>query len=258
MSNSLRLFTAFMFLGAGFALSAKPHETGFLNRQVTVQGTAYRYVVYVPENWNKRQQWPVILFLHGSGERGEDGLIQSEVGLGGAIRRHVDRYPAVVVMPQCREKVWWNDPAMEAQALAALDASMKEFKGDPRRVYLTGLSMGGYGTWSIAAHHPGRFAALVPVCGGILRHGVQEPEAGVDLYAETARKIGATPVWIFHGNADQSVPVEESRKMNAALKANSGNVKFTEYDGVNHNSWDRAYSEAELPTWLFAQKLEKK
>ncbi len=94
-------------LGAGCALFAKPHETGFLNRKVTIEGTEYRYVVYVPSGWDKHTKWPVILFLHGSGERGEDGLIQSEVGLGGAIRRHIERFPAVVVMPQCRDKVWW-------------------------------------------------------------------------------------------------------------------------------------------------------
>jgi predicted peptidase len=258
MSRLLQLLSVVTILGAGSALCAKPHETGFLNRKVTSQGTEYRYVVYVPDGWDKHKKWPVVLFLHGSGERGEDGLIQSEVGLGGAIRRHIERYPAVVVMPQCRDKVWWADPAMESQVLAALDAAMKEFNGDPSRVYLTGLSMGGYGTWSIAAGHPGRFAALVPVCGGIRRPDAGAVQEGpADPYAETAKKIGATPVWIFHGNADQSVPVGESRKMEAALKANSGNVKYTEYEGVGHNSWDKAYSEAELPAWLFAQKLEK-
>lgn len=258
MSRLLSLLSVFTILGAGVALSAKPHESGFLNRKISVQGTEYRYVVYVPDGWDKHQKWPVVLFLHGSGERGEDGLIQSEVGLGGAIRRHIERYPAVVVMPQCKDKVWWADPAMQAQVLASLDAAMKEFNGDPSRVYLTGLSMGGYGTWTIAAGHPGKFAALVPVCGGIREPGAPAAQEGAaDPYAETAKKIGATPVWIFHGNADQSVPVDESRKMAAALKANSGNVKYTEYDGVGHNSWDRAYSEADLPTWLFAQKLER-
>jgi predicted peptidase len=259
MSRLLRLLSIVTILGAGTALCAKPHETGFLNRAITVQGTGYRYVVYVPNGWDKHKKWPVILFLHGSGERGEDGLIQSEVGLGGAIRRHVERYPAVVVMPQCWDKVWWADPAMESQVLAALAAAMKEFNGDPARVYLTGLSMGGYGTWSIAAGHPGKFAALVPVCGGIRRrddNGTQDGPA--NQFTEAAKKIGATPVWVFHGNADQSVPVDESRKMVEALKANSGSVKYTEYDGVGHNSWDKAYSEADLPVWLFAQKLEKK
>ena len=148
---------------------------------------------------------------------------------------------------------------MESQVLAALAAAIKEFNGDPARIYLTGLSMGGYGTWSIAAGHPGMFAALVPVCGGIRPPDAGAPEDGAaNPYAETAKKIGTTPVWVFHGGADPAVPVTESRKMVEALKANSGNVKYTEYEGVGHNSWDKAYREADLPVWLFAQKLEKK
>ncbi len=258
MFRLLRLCSIFTIVSASLILSARPHETGFLNRKVTVQGTDYRYVVYVPGNWDRHTKWPVILFLHGSGERGDDGLIQSEVGLGGAIRRHIERYPAVVVMPQCRDKVWWDDPAMESQALAALDAALKEFNGDSSRVYLTGLSMGGYGTWSIAAGHPGKFAALVAVCGGIRRPGSRPlPEGAADPYAETAKKIGSTPVWLFHGMANPAVPIDESRKMAAAFNANGASVKFTEYEGVAHNSWDKAYSEANLPTWLFAQKLAR-
>jgi pimeloyl-ACP methyl ester carboxylesterase len=135
---------------------APGHETGFLNRVVTVSGVNYCYQVYVPPNWSKKQKWPVMLFLHGAGERGDDGLIQTEVGIGTAIRRHQDRFPAIVVMPQCRAKVWWRDASMEAQALRALDDAMKEFKGDPARVYLTGLSMGGYAAWELGAKHPPR------------------------------------------------------------------------------------------------------
>jgi predicted peptidase len=243
-------------------MRARPRETGFLNRTVTVGAATYRYQVYVPTDWSKSKKWPVILFLHGAGERGEDGLIQTEVGLGTAVRRHKARFPCIVVFPQCRKNVWWTDPAMEAQALKALEQTLKEFNGDPERVYLTGISMGGYGTWSIGAKYPGKFAALAPVCGGIRRPaGVRTPsespaeKAGGDPYAATAQKIGKTPVWVFHGEADPTVPVTESRKMVDALKAVGGNVKYSEYEGVKHNSWDKAYAEPEFLPWLLAQRL---
>jgi len=244
------------------ALGKSP-ETGFLNRTVKVGSETYSYQVYVPREWNKKQKWPVILFLHGAGERGDDGLIQTQVGIGGAIRRFSDRFPAIVVMPQCRKNIWWAETAMEAQAIKALEQSIKEFNGDRDRLYLTGLSMGGYGTWSIAANHPGKFAALVPICGGIRRPSRVPPPPGtpaedptVDPYAVAAEKIGKTPVWIFHGGADPIVPPDESRKMNEALKAAGGNVKYTEYENVDHNSWDKAYAEAELMTWMLSHKLE--
>ncbi|MBS1827563.1 MAG: dienelactone hydrolase family protein [Acidobacteria bacterium] len=237
-------------------------ETGFLNRSVKVQGTTYKYVVYLPPDYTKSKRWPVVLFLHGAGERGEDGLAQSQVGIGGAVRFHADRFPAVIVMPQCRKEVWWPDPAMEAQALAALDASIKEFKGDKSRVYLTGLSMGGYGTFALGAKHASRFAAMAPICGGVVRpnrRGVpQGPPPTGDPYAETAKGIGNKPIWIFHGAADPTVPVTESQKMRDAIKAAGGDPKYTEYPGVGHNSWDKAYNEIEFPKWLFSHSLQRK
>jgi predicted peptidase len=134
-----------------------------------VSGKTYRYQVFVPYNWDKHKKWPVILFLHGAGERGEDGLLQTDVGLGHAIREQVARFSFVVVMVQCPQESVWTDSEMEEQALAALDRSMKEFHGDSGRIYLTGISMGGYGTWDLAAKYPHRFAAYAPICGGI--HG---------------------------------------------------------------------------------------
>jgi len=248
-----------------FALPApsRAPETGFLNRTAKVANESYRYQVFVPANWNKNQKWPVILFLHGAGERGDDGLVQTEVGLGTAIRRHVERFPAVVVMPQCRKNVWWTEEAMLAQALKVLELSIREFNGDRDRLYLTGLSMGGYGTWSMAAKNPGKFAALVPVCGGIRRparapapESAKPEDPNVDPYAAAAQKVGKTPVWIFHGGADPVVPPDESRKMNEALKAAGGNVKYTEYEKVGHNSWDKAYAEPELMKWMLGHRLK--
>ena len=138
---------------AVLAAQAAP-EAQFLDRTVTVKGTAYRYVVSIPGDWSAAREWPVILFLHGSEEHGDDGIAQAKVGMGLAVRRHPERFPAIVVMPQCRPGVDWRAPEMEAQILAALDAAAREFHGDPRRTYLTGFSMGGYGTWSLAAKYP--------------------------------------------------------------------------------------------------------
>ncbi len=262
--DSIIVFSiAIMVLAAIFA-SAK-QQTGFLNRTAQVGNVTYKYQVYVPAEWTGNKKWPVILFLHGAGERGEDGLLQTQVGIGSAIRLHADRFPSVIVIPQCRRGVWWAHSDMENQALAALEKAIKEFKGDPDRIYLTGLSMGGYGTWTLAFRFPGRFAALAPICGGVrpLARGGSQPgdspfaDPKVDVYALIASKVSKTPVWIFHGGADNVVPVDESRKMNEALKEAGGNVKYTEYPGVGHNSWDKAYAEPEFMPWLLSQKRSR-
>jgi predicted peptidase len=244
---------------------ARNRETGFLNRSLSIGGVAYKYQVYVPPTWNKSKKWPVVLFLHGAGERGDDGLLQTEVGIGTAIRRHSERFPCVIVFPQCRKDVWWTDADMEAQALKALDQSIAEFNGAANRVYLTGISMGGYGTWRLASLYPGKFAAYVPVCGGIVPPpGLKVPkpastgDSAADPYTEAARKVGMTPVWVFHGSADPAVPVSESRKMVEALKAAGSSVKYTEYEGVGHNSWDRAYADPDLMPWMLAQESNPK
>lgn len=253
-----------MFLYLALLTLAQPAvsrdtESGFLAREVEVGGETYRYQVFVPSQWTPDRQWPVIFFLHGAGERGRDGLQQLDEGLPEILRDRPD-FPAVVVMPQCRRGMWWGDPDMEAQAFAALDASMEEFNGDARRLYLTGLSLGGYGAWAFGYKYPEKFAALVPVCGGVTAsRGFAIPDwhpaarDPVDPYTETARGIGRVPVWTFHGDLDRRVPVSESRKLVAALEKAGGVVRYTEYPGVSHNSWDRAYAEDELIPWMLAQ-----
>lgn len=239
-------------------VDSKRWETGFLDRTVVVQGAIYKYQVYVPENWTPTQKWPVILFLHGAGERSDDGLIQTQRGIGYAIREHRDWFPAIVVLPQCPKDRWWVEPAMEDAAVSALDATSKEFSGDNDRTYVTGLSMGGYETWRLAEKYPGRFAAIVPICGGILLPQVLQSHPPDDAapYAEAAKRIGSrTPTWIFHGTNDRIVPVNESRQMHAALKALGGDVRYTEYPGVGHDSWNKAYDEEELFKWMLSKSL---
>lgn len=236
-----------------------PSPTGFLDRQLTADGVTWPYTVYVPRGWTPSRSWPVILFLHGAGERGTDGLLATAIGLGNAIRFHPERIPAVVVFPQVPpDQRWLGAPA--DVAMAALDRSIEEFSGDRERVYLTGLSMGGYGTWHLALAHPARFAALVPVCGGIVPAGSatsvrQSPltAGAADPYAFTANALRHIPAWIFHGADDTVVLPSESRKMHEALLAAGGDVRYTEYPGVGHGSWERAYDEEALWAWLFAQ-----
>jgi predicted peptidase len=247
------------------AAFARKQETGFLDRTLSLHSASYKYQVFLPENWSSNKKWPIILFLHGAGERGSDGLIQTQVGIATAIRIDRSRFPAIVVIPQCLKDGWWTQLEMEAVALAALSAATKEFKGDAKHTYLTGLSMGGYGSWDLATKYPGKFAAIVPICGGLvlpenlrkLRPDLAKDsyEENAKSYADVAAKIGKTPVWIFHGGDDPVVPVEGSRRMEAALKAAGGDVRLTVYPGVGHNSWDKAYAEPELMTWMLSKSL---
>ena len=237
---------------------SRPQDTGFLNRKIAIGGQFYKYNVYLPEEWNARQKWPVILFLHGSGERGTDGLDQTQVGLPAALRAHPERWPFVVVMPQVPfSHHHWTDPDMMDVAMAALNTEMKEFRGDPQRVYLTGLSLGGYGTWELARTHPGRFAAIAPVCGGIFWSYAPDRWRQPGLAEEYAKAIGRTPVWMFHGLDDPVVAPKQSEIMFEAIKAEHGDVRLWEYAGWRHNVWEKAYAEPDLPRWLLAHSLAR-
>ena len=241
-------------------LVAQRTETGFLDRSVTIDGHAYRYQVYVPATYaSSTQRFPVILFLHGAGERGSDGLVQTNVGLAAAIRRDQSRYPAIVVMPQVpTDSLWIGVPAQVA--MMALDQTLKDFRTDPDRVYLTGLSMGGNGTWNLAYRYRERWAAIAPVCGFVTpirqlsaSKFIVPPDSG-DAFAALARRIGKLPTWIFHGEVDPAVNVIESRKAAEALRAAGGDVHYTEFLGAGHNVWDETYASPQFQEWLFAQR----
>ena len=248
-----------LLLLLGIAASLQQTQTGFLDRSVTVGTRAYHYQVYVPADYASKPSWPAILFLHGAGERGTDGLLQTNVGLGAAIRQNASRYPAIVVFPQLPpDSQWVGTPA--DMAVAALQQTMREFHVDASRVYLTGLSMGGHGTWYIAYRHAELFAAIVPICGWVrdspmFRGSVPVvPGDSASVMTNLAQHLGKVPIWIFHGEVDQVVNVNGSREPAAALKAAGANVQYTELLGLNHNSWDAAYSSDEFVRWLFAQQ----
>jgi predicted peptidase len=217
-------------------------------------------------NYAQGKLHPVILFLHGAGEGGEDGLLQTQVGLGPAIRQARERFPFIVVFPQARRDQLWTGE-MATLAIKTLDQAVKEFNGDPQRLYVTGISMGGFGTWYVAAKAPGKFAAIVPICGFV---NLKRPDLPAerkafvlkdnsfanspDPYVAVASQISKVPTWIFHGGADPVISPDESRRMFQTLKASGFDVKYTEYDGVAHDAWDRAYAEPDLVPWLLSHR----
>lgn len=194
------------------------------------------YLLYAPDT---AVNVPLVLFLHGAGERGDNLEKLKAHGLPNVLEtRNPFPEPALVVAPQCTADSWWTLKLNGLESL--LNTVQKQYPVDPTRIYLTGLSMGGYGAWHLALKDPARFAALVPVCGG----GIPP----------LAAKLKNLPAWAFHGADDAVVPLSASTKMVEALKKSKGNVKLTVYPGVGHNSWTKAYSEPELYTWMFAQR----
>jgi acetyl esterase/lipase len=232
-----------------------PQETGFLNRRMDLHGLVYHFQIYLPEEWRRddHKQWPIILFLHGRGERGSEGMWQTQIGLPSQVRDHPERWPFIIVMPQCPQAHYWTDPDMMEAAMAALDQETAEFHADPARTYLTALSLGGYGAWELARLYPKRWAAVAIAAGGIFwSYAPDRWHAAATLPAEYARDIGHTPMWLFHGSEDDVVSPREAELMFAAFKAAGGDIRLWVYQGLHHDCWTRAFNEPELPRWLLA------
>jgi pimeloyl-ACP methyl ester carboxylesterase/prenyltransferase beta subunit len=215
-----------------------PTQPGFHLRTVKTEEGDRKYTVYVPEGYDGTRVFPVILFLHGAGERGEDGIVPAQVGIGPAILSRPGGARAVVVFPQAR-RTWAAGSPDSKAALKALDDVMTHYATNPRRVILTGLSMGGRGSWELASASPERFAAVVPICGPGQPEGVAQ--------------LKGVPVWSFCGDADRDVTVRNMRTMVEALQREGATPRLTEYRGVGHNSWDRAYNDPELLDWMLDQ-----
>ncbi len=251
-NNGSRLLMACLLL-AGVAGWRNPAEEFEAREYKDASGARLLYRLFKPKEIAGGAKIPMVLFLHGAGERGDDNKAQ----LKHCVRRYVEqqaKYPCLVVAPQCPKGQKWADVNWGAQrhsttekpsepmrlTIKLLEALQKEFPVDPKRIYVSGLSMGGYGTWEILVRRPDLFAAAVPVCGG-----------GDEKKAKLIAKI---PQWIFHGGSDRVVPTARSQRMVAALKAAGGSPKYTEYPGVGHNSWNLAYAEKDLFPWLFGQR----
>jgi predicted peptidase len=196
------------------------------------------YLLFLPEDYGKKQQrWPLMVFLHGAGERGSD-LKKVKVHGPPKIVENKKDFPFIVVSPQCPEGDWWTD---KVEVLINLvDDIAARYKVDKKRIYLTGLSMGGYGTWSLASAYPERFAAMAPICGG-----------GSRIMSLRLKDI---PIWVFHGAKDRVVPLEESEDMVNAIRKRGGNVKFTIYPDAGHDSWTDSYNNQELYDWFLEHR----
>ena len=196
--------------------------------------------LYLPPGYPGRERWPLILFLHGAGERGDD---LERVKIHGPPKR-IDAgevsFPFVIVSPQCPAEGWWSDDDQIERLDALLEQVVDRYRIDPERLYVTGLSMGGYGTWALAARYPRRFAAIAPICGG------GDPAA--------ADRLAHLPVWVFHGARDPVVPLAASQEMVDALEAAGGTVNFTVYPEAGHDSWTKTYNEPKLYKWFLQHR----
>lgn len=208
-----------------------------VSAMMTTIRTTIRYLAFIPATAPaKGAGLPMILFLHGSGERGQD-LDKVKAWGPPAIAARDPQFPFIVIAPQLPEGEAWD--ALTLKGL--LDAAIKQYQPDRRRIYLTGLSLGGYGAWDLATRYPDYFAAVAPICGG-----------GI---ARAVGSMRAIPTWVFHGMKDDAVPEDESARMVAALKAAGGNVKYTVLpEGGHVDAWVHAYGEAGLFDWFLQQR----
>ena len=240
------MFTGLMTAAESNSAQMQTAKQFKFSRTVTAQ---LNYLLYLPKEYEAKgaKRWPLMLFLHGAGERGSDVWKVATHGPPKLITQHRD-FPFIVVSPQCPEGQIWSDDVL----LGLLDELLATYSVDASRVYLTGLSMGGYGTWSLGLGHPERFAAIAPICGGgelinvLLASGTK---------AQALKTLG---VWAFHGGKDPVVPLDESKRMVEALKkAGVPDVKLTVYPEAGHDSWTETYNNPEFYDWLLKHRREK-
>lgn len=223
-------------------------RAGLESRVLKDDSGEHRYSVFIPKDYSPDRKWPVLLFLHGAGERGSDGQKQLTLGLGPVLEKRKDSFPFVVVLPQCEDVKarylagWLAETADAKRALAMLETTEKELSIDPQKRVLTGWSMGGYGTWSIAAADPSRWSAIVPLAGG--------------GRVEWAEKLKDTPVWAFHGGSDAAIRPQQSRRMIAALQAAGAHPRYTEIAGADHDITGLVYDNDTLIQWMLDPQSE--
>jgi predicted peptidase len=251
---------ALMVLTAGAEDDMAKKGAAFEKRTFTgASGKELLYRLLKPEGYDSAgtTAYPLVIFLHGAGERGNDNELQLAEGVKEFAKPKMrKKHPCFVIAPQCPLNKSWGKIEKPGGHLALMrakeptestglvielmDALPKEFRIDPKRIYVTGLSMGGFGTWDLLARYPDRFAAAVPICGG----GMEE----------TAPSFARVPIWVFHGAIDPDVEVELSRRMVEALRKAGGKPGFTEYPDVGHECWEQTYRNPDVQDWLFAQK----
>lgn len=237
---SLVLLTCCVIMNSS-CFGAEPASGHQFEQKLQVDGASIPYLLYLPRQYGSTTtNWPLVLFLHGRGE--SDGPLSVVAKWGPPkIAARGEDLPFILASPQCPREDSWNRPSQQKLLAALLDRLQSSFRVDARRVYLTGLSMGGYGSWRLAADQPNRFAAVVPICGG------GRPE--------DAERLKDLPIWVWHGTEDRAVPLQNSTKMVEAIKAAGGSkIRFTILEHVSHNSWEAAYATPEVFTWMLSQK----
>jgi predicted peptidase len=216
------------------ALAPGNQAAGRLERQIVVE---LDYLLYLPGDYEQQKSWPLLLFLHGAGERGDDLELVKVHGPPKLIAAGQE-FPMIVVSPQCPERQRWQAVTLGA----LLDEIVETYRVDEDRIYVTGLSMGGFGTWALAAYSPDRFAAIAPICGG-----------GETFWTKEMQDV---PVWAFHGDEDEAVPVERTEQMIEALQKKGAEPRMTIYPGVEHDSWTQTYENPELYEWLLQHRRQ--
>lgn len=229
----LFVFASLATLEAGEKAESGKQAAAELNTKIPVK---MNYLLYLPKDYDQKEKWPLVLFLHGAGERGDNLDLVTVHGPPKLVKNGKD-FPFILVSPQCPKDQLWQP----VELTALLDDIEKKYKVDKDRIYVTGLSMGGFGTWSLAAYTPNRFAALVPICGGGEKFWV--------------KKIKHVPIWVFHGAKDGAVPLERSQVLVDVLKKADADVTFTVYPDAGHDSWTETYNNPKVYEWLLEQKL---
>ncbi|HDP77814.1 MAG TPA: phospholipase [Mesotoga infera] len=201
------------------------------------------YLLSLPLQYTSEEaDWPLILFLHGAGERGDNLQLLRKHGIPRIVSEMAD-FPFITISPQCPENDWWLNRLQDLKFL--LDTVVKQYRVDSSKMYLTGLSMGGFGTWHMAVEYPDLFAAIAPVCGGGL---------GILGFPERVLEIKDLPIWAFHGGKDNIVSAEESRILIRTLKDAGGNPMLKIYPEAGHDSWTETYSDPELYEWFMSKR----
>lgn len=239
--SALAVLSVLALVAGSPAQAADELPQGFHERVLKEDGEKHEYVVFVPNDYTPDRRWPLILFLHGAGERGDDNRLQLQVGLGPFVKERAETFPYIVVFPQAdkegrRVTDWYADNPDGQRALQILEAVENEYNVNPDRRILTGWSMGGYGTWSLAAATPDKWAGIVPISGG-----------GKTDWAE---KLTDVPVWAFHGAEDKIVPVKESRAMVEAVREAGGDPRYSEIPDAGHDIWKIVYGGEAFYAWI--------
>lgn len=209
-------------------------------KKTIIKDISLNYLLYLPKNYNEDDKFPLVIFLHGAGERGEDLELVKIHGIPKLIAEGKN-FPFIAISPQCPTDSWWTERTQDLNLL--IDEILSNYAIDKNRVYLTGMSMGGYGTWKLASEHPEKFAAILPICGGPWNV----------CFKEKLPKLKELPIWTFHGAKDETVPIQGTEFIVNSLKELGNEARFTIYPEAGHDSWSETYENPEIYEWLLSQ-----